>query len=134
MKKGRRPNRKQRRVLVLMLSSHQHLEMIETTATVARIDDMTFVADLVQIEKQARERLEGQVWGAWNDTADMFEMIAVLSGTMANNPLEHGRVCLVKQVASTAVANWREANETPERTVAGVHHQPHDAADSEDPA
>ncbi|WIW89609.1 hypothetical protein K3M67_06525 [Sphingobium sp. V4] len=110
----------QRKVLVVMRSSHLHTELVEVTATVNVIGDAMnprVEADLAQIETQARETLRRQQplpgetepgFGPWQDREPAFEIDFVLCAPV-DAAMNRGRIVQVEQVATVAVQRWGKA-------------------------
>ncbi|MBO9579509.1 MAG: hypothetical protein J7498_01295 [Sphingobium sp.] len=113
----------QRKVLVIMRSSHLHTEYVEVTAKVNVIGDATspiVEADLAAVETLARKALRacpplpGQKeagFGPWYDPESAFEMEAVLCAPV-DAGLNRGQIVLVKPVAIEPVARWGKHGET----------------------
>ena len=110
----------QRKVLVVMRSSHLHTELVEVTATVNVIGDAMnpkVEADLAKIEARAREALRHQQprpgetepgFGPWHDREPAFEIDFVLCAPV-DAAMNRGRIVQVEQVATEAVQRWGKA-------------------------
>ncbi len=113
----------QRKVLVVMRSSHLHTELIEVTARVNVIGDAInprVEADLAAIECDARELLRRQEalpgqsepgFGPWNDPENAFEVDFILCAPV-DAAMNRGRIVQVAQVATETVQRWGKGTET----------------------
>ena len=113
----------QRKVLVVMRSSHLHTELIEVTAKVNVIGDATnpkVEADLAAIEALARAALRRQQplpgqsapgFGPWYDPEEAFEIDFVLCAPV-DAAMNRGRIVSVEQVATETVQRWSKRSET----------------------
>ena len=113
----------QRKVLVVMRSSHLHTELVEVTAKVNVIGDaMTprVEADLAVIEGLARKAMRGQepppgqtepVFGPWLDVESSFQLDFVLRAPI-DAAMNRGRIVPVEQVATETVERWGRGSET----------------------
>lgn len=114
----------QRKVLVVMRSSHLHTELIEVTAKVNVIGDAMnpkVEGDLADIEVQARKALRRQEplpgqsqpgFGPWYDPESAFELDFVLCAPV-DASMNRGRIVVVQPVATDTVQRWgrRETND-----------------------
>ena len=113
----------QRKVLVVMRSSHLHTELIEVTAKVNVVGDAMnprVEGDLAVIESQARkvmrqqQPLSGQEqpgFGPWSDREDAFQVDFVLCAPL-DAAMHRGRIVPVEQVATESVQRWGKGTET----------------------
>lgn len=115
----------QRKVLVVMRSSHLHTELVEITAKVNVIGDAInprVEADLAAIEREARkalrrqEPLPGQTesgFGPWYDPERAFEVDFVLCAPV-DAAMNRGRIVPVEQVETETetVQRWGKGRET----------------------
>lgn len=112
----------QRKVLVVMRSSHLHTELIEVTAKVNVIGDATnpkVEADLAAIEALARAALRRQQplpgqsapgFGPWYDPEEAFEIDFVLCAPV-DAAMNRGRIVTVEQVETETVQRWSKRSE-----------------------
>ncbi|MCG2841248.1 hypothetical protein L6Q21_09675 [Sandaracinobacter sp. RS1-74] len=104
----------QRKVLVVMRSSHLHTELVEVTARINVIGDAMqprVEGDLPAIEELARRSMRRIIsetdkgFGPWDDAEDAFDMDFVVCA-----PFEiagsRGRIVLVEQVATETALAW----------------------------
>ena len=113
----------QRKVLVVMRSSHLHTELVEVTAKVNVIGDAMnpkVEADLAVIEGLAckamrqQEPLSGQEqpgFGPFGDPEAAFDLDFVLCA-LIDAAMNRGRSVPVKQVATETVERWGRGSET----------------------
>lgn len=113
----------QRKVLVVMRSSHLHTELVEVTAKVNVIGDAMnskVEADLPAIERQARKALRSQEplpgqsqpgFGPWYEPENAFEVDFVLCAPV-DAAMNRGRIVVVEQVATDTVHRWGKGRET----------------------
>ena len=105
----------QRKVLVVMVSGHLHVEMVEVTAAVRHADgdgpaQVAFEGDLEEIEQKARRQLRqcGPL-GPWGDEEPSFEVVTALCASLTG--LTRGRIVPVRQVAMEMVKTWASRRE-----------------------
>lgn len=113
----------QRKVLVVMRSSHLHTELVEVTARVNVIGEAVspkVEADLAAIERQARKALRNQEplpgqtqpgFGPWYEPEDAFDVDFVLCAPV-DAAMNRGRIVPVEQVATATVQRWGKGRET----------------------
>lgn len=113
----------QRKVLVVMRSSHLHTELVEVTAKVNVIGDAMnprVEADLAVIESQARKAMlqreavhgdERPGFGPWRDPESAFELDFVLCAPI-DAAMNRGRIVPVEQVAIETIQCWGKETET----------------------
>lgn len=113
----------QRKVLVVMRSSHLHTELVEVTAKVNVIGDVMtprVEADLAAIESLARKAMRSQEpppgrtepgFGLFGDPETAFDLDFVLCDPI-NAAMNRGRIVPVEQVATETVEQWGRGSET----------------------
>ncbi|MGE4410444.1 MAG: hypothetical protein AB7D33_07735 [Sphingobium sp.] len=112
----------QRKVLVVMRSSHLHTELVEVTAKVNVIGDAMpprVEADLAMIEGLSRKAMRSQEpppgrtepgFGPWLDAESSFELDFVLCAPI-DAAMNRGRIVPVEQVMTETVERWGKGSE-----------------------
>jgi hypothetical protein len=104
----------ERKVLVVMRSSHLHTELVEVTARINVIGDAIqprVEGDLSAIEELARRSMRrvmaetGRGFGRWEDTEDAFGFDIALCAPI-DHALNRGRIVPVEQVAVETALAW----------------------------
>lgn len=100
--------KKQRKILVQLMSPHQHMEQVEVSALVREDSPGEFVGELEATTEQAIARLASlhpDGAGPWRDRAESFEAFNHLVAYV--DPVGGGpRVAAVRQVEYVAAREW----------------------------
>lgn len=104
----------QRKVLVVMRSSHLHTELVEVTASINVIGDAMQprvegdLPAIVELARRAMRRIiseTGKGFGPWEDSEDGFDMDFVLCAPI-DHAMNRGRIVPVEQVAIETALAW----------------------------